>query len=57
MALFRSIYRIGIQGVERAHYWRLFFWTLFSRPKLFPMAITMAIYGYHFRQVCELHVL
>ena len=57
MAFFRSIYRIGIRGVERAHYWRLFFWTLFWRPKLFPLAITMAIYGYHFRQVCELHVL
>jgi radical SAM superfamily enzyme YgiQ (UPF0313 family) len=57
MALFRSIYRIGIQGVERVHYWRLFFWTLLSRPKLFPVAITLAIYGYHFRQVCELHVL
>jgi radical SAM superfamily enzyme YgiQ (UPF0313 family) len=57
MAFFRSIYRIGIQGVERVHYWRLFFWTLLWRPKLFPMAITFAIYGYHFRQVCKLHVL
>jgi radical SAM superfamily enzyme YgiQ (UPF0313 family) len=57
MAFFRSIYKIGIRGVERPHYWRLVFWTLFSRPKLFPLAITLAIYGYHFRQVCELHVL
>jgi radical SAM superfamily enzyme YgiQ (UPF0313 family) len=57
MAFFRSIYRIGIHGSERAHYWRLFFWTLLWRPKLFPLAITLAIYGYHFRQVCELHVL
>jgi len=57
MAFFRSIYRIGIHGSERSHYWRLFFWTLLWRPKLFPLAITLAIYGYHFRQVCELHVL
>jgi radical SAM superfamily enzyme YgiQ (UPF0313 family) len=57
MAFFRSIYRIGITGSERSHYWRLFFWTLLWRPKLFPLAITLAIYGYHFRQVCELHVL
>jgi radical SAM superfamily enzyme YgiQ (UPF0313 family) len=57
LAFFRSIYRLGITGVERLHYWRLFFWTLFRRPKLFPLAITLAIYGYHFRQVCELHVL
>jgi radical SAM superfamily enzyme YgiQ (UPF0313 family) len=57
MAFLRSIYRIGIQGAERVHYWRLVFWTLLRRPKLFPLAITLSIYGYHFRQVCELHVL
>ncbi|MBN1452053.1 MAG: B12-binding domain-containing radical SAM protein [Anaerolineales bacterium] len=55
-ALARSIYQLGIRGVERAHYWRLFFWTLFRRPRLFPMAITLSIMGFHFRQVTELHV-
>jgi len=56
LALWRSIYQLGIRGVERIQYWRLFFWTLFRRPRLFPMAITFAIYGFHFRQVIELHV-
>jgi len=56
LALGRSIYRLGIRGVERVHYWRLFFWTLFHRPRLFPLAITLAIMGFHFRQVTELHV-
>ncbi len=56
LALWRSIYHLGIHGVERAHYWRLFFWTLFRRPRLFPLAITFAIYGFHFRQVIALHV-
>jgi radical SAM superfamily enzyme YgiQ (UPF0313 family) len=56
LALGRSIYRLGIRGVERVHYWRLFFWTLFRRPRLFPLAITLAIMGFHFRQVTELHV-
>jgi hypothetical protein len=55
LALGRSIYRLGIRGVERVHYWRLFFWTLFHRPRLFPLAITLAIMGFHFRQVAELH--
>jgi len=55
-ALGRSIYQLGIRGVERVHYWRLFFWTLFHRPRLFPLAITFAIMGFHFRQVIELHV-
>ena len=57
MAFLRSILRLGIIDKERIHYWKLFFWTLFRRPQLFPLAITFAIYGYHFRQVMDLHVL
>ena len=56
LALGRSIYRLGIRGAERIQYWKLFFWTLFRRPRLFPLAITLAIYGFHFRQVANLHV-
>ncbi len=56
MALFRSILRLGILDKERIHYWKLFFWTLFRRPELFPLAITFAIYGYHFRQVMDSHI-
>ncbi len=56
LALGRSIYQLGIRGVERTHYWRLFFWTLFRRPRLFPLAITLAIFGFHFRQVAEMRV-
>ncbi len=56
LALGRSIYHLGIRGVERVHYWRLFFWSLFRRPRLFPLAITLAIKGFHFRQVTESHV-
>lgn len=52
-ALFKSIFRLGIIGRERVYYWKLFFWTLFKRPDLFPMAITFSIYGYHFRKIFE----
>ncbi len=53
LAFFRSVYQLGIRGAERVHYWRLLFWILFRRPRLFPLAVTLAIYGFHFRQVCE----
>jgi len=53
IAFFRSIYQLGIRGAERVQYWKLFFWTLLRRPRLFPLAITLAIKGYHFRQVSE----
>ncbi len=56
LAFFRSIVHLGIIDKERVHYWKLFFWTLFRRPKLFPLAIAFSIYGYHFRQVCSLHI-
>jgi radical SAM superfamily enzyme YgiQ (UPF0313 family) len=56
LALPRSIVRLGILDKERIYYWKLFFWTLFRKPRLFPMAITFAIYGYHFRQIISLAV-
>ena len=57
LAFLRSVYQLGIRGVERIHYWQLLLWTILRRPRLFPLAVTLAIYGYHFRRVCELHVL
>ncbi|MEN8116235.1 MAG: DUF4070 domain-containing protein [Bacteroidota bacterium] len=50
MALLKSIFIIGIFDSNRKYYWRLFFWSLFNRPKLFPMAITYSIYGYHYKK-------
>lgn len=52
-AFFKSIVMLGVIGKERLHFWKLFFWSLVRRPRLFPLAITFAIYGYHFRKVTE----
>ncbi len=51
----KSVFILGIIGRERFYYWKLFFWSLFRRPTLFPLAITLSIYGYHFRKVFEQH--
>ena len=56
LAFVRSIFRLGIFGRERVQYWKLLSWTLVRRPRAFPLAVTLAIYGYHFRRICELHV-
>lgn len=56
LAFFRSIWRLGILGEERWEYWKLFFWAIFTRPQHFAMAITLSIYGYHFRKISQLHV-
>ncbi len=52
-ALFRSMLTLGIKGKERVEYWKLFLWALFRKPSVFPQAITLAIYGYHFRLLAE----
>jgi radical SAM superfamily enzyme YgiQ (UPF0313 family) len=52
-ALVRSMVYLGIIGKERFHYWKLFFWSLFTRPRLFPLAITLAVYGFHFRKTFQ----
>lgn len=57
LAFFHSIYRLGLLGKERLYFWRVILWTLFLRPRLFPLAVTLAIYGYHFRTICERHIL
>jgi hypothetical protein len=57
LAFFRSCLRLGIIGRERAHYWKLMVWTLLRRPRLFSLAMTLAIQGYHFRKVSEIQLL
>lgn len=53
LAFARSVGRLGIAGRERLYYWRLLAWTLARRPRLLPHAVTLAIYGYHFRLITE----
>ncbi len=50
-ALIRSIFRLGIIGRERFHYWKLLGWTLFHRPHSLALAVSLAINGFHFRKV------
>jgi len=52
-ALFKSIWKLGVLESGRYYYWRLFFYTLLRFSRKFPIAITMAIYGYHFRKVVK----
>lgn len=52
-AFLQSMLYIGILSEERAEYWKLFWWTLFRFPAKFPMAITLTIYGFHFRIVTK----
>jgi len=51
MALLKSIIYIGIIKKNRIYFWKILFWSIFNKPKSFPLAVTYTIYGYHFRRV------
>jgi radical SAM superfamily enzyme YgiQ (UPF0313 family) len=50
-ALLRSMWCLGIRGKGRIYYWKLFVWSLCRRPQLFPLAITLAVQGFHLRKM------
>jgi radical SAM superfamily enzyme YgiQ (UPF0313 family) len=50
-AFFRLLWRIGIRDTGKKHFWKFFFFSLFKHPKKFPVAMTLSVYGFHFRRV------
>ena len=50
LAVFRSLYYLAVAGRERWRYPVLLFWTLFRKPRALPVAVALAIYGYHYRK-------
>jgi radical SAM superfamily enzyme YgiQ (UPF0313 family) len=55
-AFLRSSIRLGLLGRERWHYWTLLAWTYVRKRELFPLAVSLAICGYHFRRTAEQHI-
>jgi radical SAM superfamily enzyme YgiQ (UPF0313 family) len=51
VGLINCVWFVGIGEKGRKHFWRMFISTLFTRPRSFPMFVTLAAYGYHFRKV------
>jgi len=47
---------LGMLEKERTYYWRLLCWSLFNRPRLLPLAISLSAYGFHFRKCFESHL-
>lgn len=51
-----SMVALGIRGRERVEYWKLLLWTWIYRPALIPLALRLAICGYHCRKIMELNL-
>lgn len=52
-AFFRSMWKIGLLDKGKRYYWRLLGYSLIKCPEKFGLAVTMAIYGFHFRRVVK----
>jgi radical SAM superfamily enzyme YgiQ (UPF0313 family) len=57
LAFIRSGFRLGVWSKERFYYWYLLLWTMVRKPRLIPLAVTLAIYGHHYRRICERYIL
>ena len=55
-ALLKSVWYLGFKEKGRRYYWRLFVSTLLKYPRKFPISISLAVYGYHFRKVVEKYI-
>ena len=50
-AFIMLLWLLGTLEKGRKYFWKLFALSIFRHPKKFPLAMTMAVYGYHFRRV------
>jgi radical SAM superfamily enzyme YgiQ (UPF0313 family) len=54
--LWTFFWTMGIRDKGKKYYWKMIFTTLFKRPRSLPIAMKLALYGYHFRKVAEKYV-
>jgi hypothetical protein len=54
--LWKAFWILGICEKGKRHYWKLMVSTVLKRPRSFPVAMKLAIYGYHFRRVADKYI-
>lgn len=52
-AFLKTIWVLGVIERGRRYFWRLIFLSLLKYPRSFPIALTMAVYGLHFRRIVK----
>jgi len=55
LAFIKSLFVLGLWNKGRFYYWKLLSWSILKKPRLLAIAVTFAIYGYHFRKIFEKH--
>lgn len=54
-AFFKSVFYLGIlgNGVSQWYYWKILIKSMIFYRESFPHAVTMMVYGYHFRKIAK----
>jgi hypothetical protein len=50
-AFFKLVWLLGFLEKGKRYFWNLLAFSLFKYPTKFSLAMTMAVYGYHFRRI------
>jgi radical SAM superfamily enzyme YgiQ (UPF0313 family) len=50
-ALFSALWKLGVREKGKRYFWKMLLWTAVKKPALLAEALTLAIYGFHFRTV------
>ncbi len=50
-AFMMLLWLLGTLEKGKKYFWKLFAFSLFRHPNKFPIAMTMAVYGYHYRRI------
>lgn len=51
IAVFKSLFKLGILDKERKGFWNLILYTILKKPKCFPLTMWYIFCGYHFRKI------
>ena len=52
-AAIKSVWILGIREKGRRYFWKLIASTLLRHPRSFPLSMSLAVYGFHFRKIVE----
>ncbi|MGD0566481.1 MAG: B12-binding domain-containing radical SAM protein [Candidatus Goldiibacteriota bacterium] len=50
-ALVSALWKLGVLEKGKFYFWRMMIWTALKKPALLAEAVTLSIYGFHFRTV------
>jgi radical SAM superfamily enzyme YgiQ (UPF0313 family) len=54
--IIKIVFLLGLIDQGRLYYWKIILWTMVRRPRLLPLALTLMVYGHHYRIVTQLHI-